>query len=45
MSLLIRGGRVVDPAQDLDAPKDLLIEDSTVTAVEPRGPLPQTGAG
>lgn len=32
--LLVRGGRVVDPSQDLDAPRDLLIEDGVVTRIE-----------
>lgn len=31
--LLIRGGRVVDPTQDLDGPADLLIEDGAVARV------------
>lgn len=29
--LLVQGGRVVDPSQDLDAPLDVLIEDGVVT--------------
>lgn len=32
--LLVRGGRVVDPSQDLDALRDLLIEDGVVTRIE-----------
>lgn len=31
--LLVRGGRVVDPSRDLDAPLDLLIEDGLVARV------------
>ena len=31
--LLIRGGRVIDPAQRLDAARDVLLEDGRVTAV------------
>ena len=33
MSLLLRGGRVVDPSQDLDRRADLLLEDGKVVAV------------
>ena len=33
MSLLLRGGRVVDPSQDLDRRADLLIEDGKVAGV------------
>ena len=33
MSLLLRGGRVVDPSQDLDRRADLLIEDGRVAGV------------
>lgn len=31
--LLIRGGRVVDPSQDLDGPADVLIQDESIEAV------------
>ena len=34
--IVIRGGRVVDPVQDLDAVRDILIEDGVIVAVEPR---------
>ena len=33
MSLLLRGGRVVDPSQDLDRRADVLLEDGKVVAV------------
>ena len=33
MSLLLRGGRVVDPSQDLDRRTDVLIEDGKVAGV------------
>lgn len=33
MSLLLRGGRVVDPSQDLDRRTDVLIEDGSVAGV------------
>lgn len=32
--LLVRGGRVVDPSQDLDGRRDLLIEDGVVSRIE-----------
>jgi dihydroorotase len=31
--LLLRGGRLLDPANDIDAPRDLLIEDGRIAAV------------
>ena len=34
-ALVIRGGRVVDPSQELDGPADVLIEDGAVTACGP----------
>lgn len=43
MKILIRGGRVVDPSQGLDALADILIEDGVVAAVGER--LPADGAG
>ncbi|HSE95903.1 MAG TPA: dihydroorotase [Methylomirabilota bacterium] len=36
MSLLIRNGRVIDPANGLDGPGDVLIRDGVVSAVGPR---------
>src|SRR5574340_777190 len=41
--MLIKGGLVVDPAQDLEAPRDLLIEDGKVAALEPPGVIPVEG--
>jgi dihydroorotase len=38
-AVLIRGGRVVDPAQKLDAQCDVLLEAGRVFAVEPAGKL------
>ncbi len=38
MSLLLRGGRVVDPAQALDAPRDVLIVGSKIVEIGPRIP-------
>ncbi len=35
MRILIRGGRVIDPATQHDAVSDVLIEDGTILAVEP----------
>ena len=34
MKLLIKGGRVVDPANDIDAVMDVLIEDGIISAVQ-----------
>lgn len=36
MRLLIRNGRVVDPASGLDARRDVLVEGNAVAAIEPR---------
>ena len=36
MRLLVRGGRLVDPTQDLDGPFDLLVEDGVVAAIDRR---------
>ena len=43
MSLLIQGGLVVDPAQDLEARRDVLIRDDKIAAVEPPGTIPGDG--
>src|SRR5205809_3580513 len=32
-SLLLTGGRIIDPSQDLDAPADLLLRDGKVAAI------------
>jgi dihydroorotase len=40
MSLLIRNGRVIDPASDLDAVADVLIEGATIARVGPALPVP-----
>ncbi len=40
MSLLVRNGRVVDPASQLDAVADVLIERGLVARVGPRLPIP-----
>jgi len=37
MQLVIRGGRVVDPSQKLDAEKDILIENGKIKAVDQPG--------
>lgn len=42
-NLVIKGGRVVDPAQDLDATRDVAISDGKIAAVEPD--IPAAGAG
>ena len=38
-SLLIRGGRLIDPSAGIDLPRDLLLQDARVAAVEPPGKL------
>ena len=38
-SLLIRGGRIVDPANGIDAVGDLLVRDGRVAAVDTSGGL------
>lgn len=38
-SILIRGGRVIDPASSLDAERDILLKDGRVSAVEAPGKL------
>jgi dihydroorotase len=43
MSLLIQGGLVVDPAQALSVPRDLLIEAGKIAALEPPGTIPAEG--
>lgn len=42
MKLVIRGGRVIDPASDLDAIRDVYIEDGRIAALEKPG---KEGAG
>jgi dihydroorotase len=34
MNILIKNGRVIDPSQNLDAPRDLLIENGVISALE-----------
>ena len=43
MSLLIQGGLVVDPAQELSDPRDLLIEDGKIAALEAPGTIAAEG--
>ncbi|MCL2660232.1 MAG: dihydroorotase [Acidobacteriaceae bacterium] len=38
-TLLIRNGRLIDPANNIDAERDLLLRDGRVAAVEPAGVL------
>jgi len=42
--VLVRGGRLIDPSTDTDAPTDLLIEDGKVTARDKPGAIPADGA-
>lgn len=44
VSILIQGGRIVDPSQGLDAPGDLLIEDGKIAALDGPGKIPATRA-
>jgi dihydroorotase len=44
-SLLIQGGRIVDPSQNLDAPGDLLIENGRIAAIDGPGKIPAARAG
>jgi dihydroorotase len=44
-SLLIRNGRLVDPAQNQDGPGDLLIEDGRIAALDKPGAIPAARAG
>ncbi len=41
MSLLVRNGRVIDPANQVDAIADVLIEGTTITRVGPKLPAPE----
>lgn len=43
--LLIKGGRVIDPASGLDDLRDVLIRDGRVAAVDRPGAIPAPGAG
>jgi dihydroorotase len=43
MSLLIAGGLVVDPAQNLEVPRDLLIDGGKIAALELPGTIPGDG--
>jgi dihydroorotase len=45
MRLLIQGGRVIDPAQDLDAVVDLLLEDGAVARIGGPGERLKPGRG
>jgi dihydroorotase len=38
-SILIRGGHLIDPSQNIDAPRDLLLEEGRVTAIAEPGRL------
>ncbi len=43
MTLLITGGLIVDPAQRLEEPRDLLIEDGKIAVLEPLGRISAEG--
>ena len=42
--ILIRGGRVIDPASELDGPADLLLKDGRIAARDKPGAIPADGA-
>ncbi|HEX4064398.1 MAG TPA: dihydroorotase [Acidobacteriaceae bacterium] len=42
--LLIRGGRVIDPANNLDALRDILLRDGKIAAIENPGKIKSPGA-
>ena len=42
--ILIRGGHLIDPAAGIDAPRDLLLADGKVAAVDAPGKIKQNGA-
>ena len=44
MTILIKNGRVIDPANHLDAPKDILIARGSIKAIEPPGKISITEA-
>lgn len=44
-SLLIRGGRLIDPSQDWDFTGDLLVEDGKIAAADQVGKIPTSRAG
>ena len=44
MKILIEGGRVIDPANQVDAVRDVLIEDGRIAAVQSPGAGPQPAA-
>jgi len=41
---LIRGGRLIDPASNIDAARDVLLRDGKVAAIEPPGKIKAAGA-
>jgi dihydroorotase len=43
-SILIQGGRIVDPSQNFDAPGDLLIESGKISAIDGPGKIPASRA-
>lgn len=42
--ILIRNGRLIDPASNTDAPRDLLLRDGKVAAIENPGKIKASGA-
>jgi len=41
MKLLLKGGRVIDPSQNIDTVTDILIEDGKISMIQKGIPLPE----
>ena len=42
MQTLIKNGQVIDPANQIDGPFDILIDKRKISAIEPRGKIPES---
>ena len=45
MKLLLKGGRVIDPSQNIDAVTDILIEDGKISVIQKSLSLPEADSG
>ncbi|MDR1920577.1 MAG: dihydroorotase [Candidatus Adiutrix sp.] len=43
-SILIKNGRLIDPSQNIDGPRDMLLKNGLVAALERPGALPEAGS-
>jgi dihydroorotase len=43
-SILIKNGRLIDPSQNIDGPRDVLLKDGLTAALERPGALPEAGS-